>query len=1444
MKPKLIIQLLCSLVVFTCINRVKAQSFGTFASAVWISNCSQSNFYNTSGSGANLIGPSGNSFDAANLGVYTQNSGSLIFRGGEVKTFKTLGSANVCGVKLYYRVYAQSSAPGAFSSIDLPLLDDCDVPSSQFPSGGPCTAGDQKWQRVIPDGTITPYAPVNLTTYAAGDYYLELYYEVTGYNSSPSGCSDLILLNNSGSNYKASFSIQSPTLSSTNPVTCNGNEGSITIGGLVSGSVYSISYTDDGSPVGPLSFTANGSGQVIVSGLNAGIYSNINVDINGCSTNLFTGVILSNPIFSPSFSAIAPFCAGTTAPVLSTTSNNGITGTWSPATVSNAASGTYTFTPTAGQCGIPATLNITVIPRTTPTFTFGISLSICNGGTVPTLPNTSTNFINGTWSPSTVSNTASGTYTFTPNSGQCANNATFTVTVNPIITPTFAFGTSLTICSGGAVPALPATSGNGINGTWSPSTVDNTTSGTYTFTPGAGQCATTTTFNVTVNPIVTPSFAFGTSLTICNGGSVPTLPATSTNGITGTWSPSTVDNTSSGTYTFTPTAGQCATSAAFNVTVSPNITPTFAFGTSLTICSGATVPILPTTSSNGISGTWSPSAVDNTTSGTYTFTPTAGQCATTATFNVTVNPNITPSFAFGTSLTICSGGSVPALPATSSNGINGTWSPSAVDNTTSGTYTFTPTAGQCATTTTFNVTVNPIVTPSFAFGTSLTICNGGSVPTLPATSTNGITGTWNPSTVDNTSSGTYTFTPTAGQCATSTTFNVTVNPNITPTFSFGTSLTICSGGSVPTLPATSSNGINGTWNPSVVNNTASGTYTFTPTAGQCATTTSFTVTVNPIITPAFDNNYYSICANSTAPVLATTSNNGITGTWSPATVSNTTSALYTFTPAAGQCATTTTVQVDVIPNITPTFDFGTSLTICSGGTVPDLSGYTSSNEGITGTWSPASVSNTASATYTFTPDAGQCATTTTFTVTVNPIITPTFSFGTAISICNGATAPTLPGTSGNGITGSWSPSAIDNTNSGTYTFTPAGGQCAVNTTLTVTVNPILTPTFSFGTSVTICSGTAAPVLPNQSTNGVNGTWIPAIVDNQANGTYTFTPNPGECAVSTSLSVTVTPSTISTFSFGTALTICSGGTVPVLPTTSNNGVDGVWNPATVSNTASGVYTFTPNAPPQQCFLPVTFTVTVNPVVTPAFSFGTSLALCSGSAAPALPATSTNGINGTWSPATIDNANSGTYTFTPSAGQCANGTSLTVTVNPIPTLTVRNDTSLYDKDVMPLTSFTGTPTGVVFNWTNSNPAIGLSASGTGSISSFNVINQGSSPISGTITVTPVASGCSGTAKTFTITVKPLDKDVFVPNVFSPNGDGKNDFLFVYGNYIQKLDMRIFNQWGEQIAALTNTNTGWDGKYKGKPQPVGVYVYVLRATLTDGRTVNLKGSITLVR
>jgi gliding motility-associated-like protein len=397
----------------------------------------------------------------------------------------------------------------------------------------------------------------------------------------------------------------------------------------------------------------------------------------------------------------------------------------------------------------------------------------------------------------------------------------------------------------------------------------------------------------------------------------------------------------------------------------------------------------------------------------------------------------------------------------------------------------------------------------------------------------------------------------------------------------------------------------------------------------------------------------------------------------------------------------------------------------------------------------------------------------------------------------------------------------------------------------VTVNPIITPIFDIGTAQTICSGSTAASLPATSSNGITGTWSPATADNQTSGTYNFTPDAGQCAVATTFTLTVTPSTTPLFSIGSSLTICTSSPVPTLPSLSDNGINGTWNPAVINNQASGTYVFTPDATPEQCINKVTFTVTVKPILTPTFSFGNSLTVCAGGTVPALPTTSTNSITGTWSPATVSNQTSGVYKFTSTPGQCATASvTFTVTVNPTGTVNAIPDTIVNDGATIPANNFSGTPSGVNYTWTNSNPDIGLSASGTGNVPSFDAINRGDNPISGTVTVTPTINGCAGTARSYIVTVKPLNKDVFVPNVFSPNGDGKNDILFVYGNYIDKLDMRIFNQWGEQIITINSRTTGWDGTHRGKAQPVGVYVYTLQAVLSDGRTVKLKGSITLLR
>ncbi len=97
---------------------------------------------------------------------------------------------------------------------------------------------------------------------------------------------------------------------------------------------------------------------------------------------------------------------------------------------------------------------------------------------------------------------------------------------------------------------------------------------------------------------------------------------------------------------------------------------------------------------------------------------------------------------------------------------------------------------------------------------------------------------------------------------------------------------------------------------------------------------------------------------------------------------------------------------------------------------------------------------------------------------------------------------------------------------------------------------------------------------------------------------------------------------------------------------------------------------------------------------------------------------------------------------------------------------------------------------------------------------------------------------------ITGRALPDDIFIPNSFSPNGDGLNDLLKVYGYTISDMQFMVFNQWGEKIFESRNQATGWDGRYKGQIQPAGVYIYVCRLTLRDGSVIQRKGSINLIR
>jgi len=108
-----------------------------------------------------------------------------------------------------------------------------------------------------------------------------------------------------------------------------------------------------------------------------------------------------------------------------------------------------------------------------------------------------------------------------------------------------------------------------------------------------------------------------------------------------------------------------------------------------------------------------------------------------------------------------------------------------------------------------------------------------------------------------------------------------------------------------------------------------------------------------------------------------------------------------------------------------------------------------------------------------------------------------------------------------------------------------------------------------------------------------------------------------------------------------------------------------------------------------------------------------------------------------------------------------------------------------------------------------------------------------------------GCSGSDS---ILVKSCSGNIYVPNSFTPNGDGLNDIFRVIASPddIAELTMHVFNRWGEQIFLSENLLTGWDGLKQGQYCPEGTYAWIIhyKTTTQTDETLTLKGTVELIR
>lgn len=122
----------------------------------------------------------------------------------------------------------------------------------------------------------------------------------------------------------------------------------------------------------------------------------------------------------------------------------------------------------------------------------------------------------------------------------------------------------------------------------------------------------------------------------------------------------------------------------------------------------------------------------------------------------------------------------------------------------------------------------------------------------------------------------------------------------------------------------------------------------------------------------------------------------------------------------------------------------------------------------------------------------------------------------------------------------------------------------------------------------------------------------------------------------------------------------------------------------------------------------------------------------------------------------------------------------------------------------------------------------------------------PTTYTLEVTDTLTECRGSGMSQICVVNNLCGDplIYVPNTFTPNGDGLNDVFYVRGFNIDEVEMVVFNRWGQKVFETREVSKGWDGSYEGAVAPPDVYGYYLRVRCISGGEYEAKGNVTVIR
>ncbi|MGZ4099282.1 MAG: T9SS type B sorting domain-containing protein, partial [Bacteroidia bacterium] len=184
-----------------------------------------------------------------------------------------------------------------------------------------------------------------------------------------------------------------------------------------------------------------------------------------------------------------------------------------------------------------------------------------------------------------------------------------------------------------------------------------------------------------------------------------------------------------------------------------------------------------------------------------------------------------------------------------------------------------------------------------------------------------------------------------------------------------------------------------------------------------------------------------------------------------------------------------------------------------------------------------------------------------------------------------------------------------------------------------------------------------------------------------------------------------------------------------------------------------------------------------------------------------------------------------TTTVNVSQYPSGAPIAATADPPYVITGNNTTLIYLG-----------PPGSLITW--------LPIGSTTPTSGYTVTAMPDRPTTYTVVVTTGACSQRTTVHVDAYSDGCIDKDVYIPNTFTPNSDGHNDLFMVRGLKVQELYFAVYNRWGEMVFETNDKTKGWDGIYKGRPADIGVFGWYLKVKCFNGEETFRKGNVTLIR